>query len=178
MKNKLLKTRNRKTSKDSFAELDLQSEVDSEAPKAKKPAREPKEPKGKGRKKKEQPLANPNIIQTSNKLIGDIERDDIYGDEELNFCQEEQHDLKKEELIFEEKPEEAEDKKSKPKFLMKMKTKIQQKEGDKDVAQSVVDLGFVKSIAQKISANQLAANGIQISMREKLLEYMQTMDKD
>ena len=135
MKNKLLKTRKKKEKKDTFDEDDLQSDVDSEVPMTKKPARapkDPKEPKGKGRKKKDQPFVDPNKIKTSNNLIGDIERDELYGEDELDIGREAQEDLKKEELVFEEsKPSSSEDRKSKDQFLMKMKTKKEQM-GEKD----------------------------------------------
>jgi hypothetical protein len=41
----------------------------------------------------------------------------------------------------------------------------------------VINLGFVQNLAKKVSANQLAANGIQISVRENLINYIKGMEK-
>jgi hypothetical protein len=46
------------------------------------------------------------------------------------------------------------------KFLMKMKQQKQQKEENQGIEQQVINLGFVQSIASKMSANEMAASGI------------------
>ena len=45
------------------------------------------------------------------------------------------------------------------------------------IEQEVINLGFVQNLAKKVSANQLAANGIQISVRENLINYIKGMEK-
>ena len=46
------------------------------------------------------------------------------------------------------------------KFLQKMKNKKDQQEQDQGIEQDIVNLGFVQNLAKKVSANELAANGI------------------
>ena len=58
-----------------------------------------------------------------------------------------------------------------------MKTKREQQEQMQGVEDSVVNLGFVKNLAQDMSANQLAASGIQLSMRANLIKFIQNMDQ-
>ena len=59
-----------------------------------------------------------------------------------------------------------------------MKTKRQLQEEERGIEQSVVNLGFVKKLAdQTMSANQLAASGIQLSMRENLIKFIKNMDE-
>jgi len=57
-----------------------------------------------------------------------------------------------------------------------MKTKRQMQEEKEGVEDSVVNLGFVKNLAQTMSANQLAASGIQLSMRDNLIKFINNMD--
>ena len=45
------------------------------------------------------------------------------------------------------------------------------------VEQNIINLGFVQT-DQKLSANQLAANGIQISLKDKIVEYINQFDKE
>jgi len=39
-------------------------------------------------------------------------------------------------------------------------------------------MGVVSTLAKKVSANQLAASGIQLSMRENLIKFIGQMDKE
>lgn len=73
-----------------------------------------------------------------------------------------------------DKPEDA---KTKKQFLQKMKTKRQLQEEQEGVEDSVVNLGFVKNLATNMSANQLAASGIQLSMRSNLIKFIKNMDQ-
>lgn len=52
------------------------------------------------------------------------------------------------------------------------------KEENQGIESQVINLGFVQSIATKLSANELAANGIQLSIRENIIKFIQGMDKD
>lgn len=152
----------------------------------KKPRKErkPKEPKKK-RAPKEANLGNSvNYVKTSNKLIGEIENNDLYASDDgllndgfgatthdrKNVFEVEEEDLRGATIDFGNgsKPKEV-------KFLQKMKTKRDQQEHS--VEQDVINLGFVQNLAKKVSANQLAANGIQISVRENLINYIKGMEK-
>ena len=46
-----------------------------------------------------------------------------------------------------------------------MKSKKDQQELNQGIEQDIVNLGFVQNLAKKVSANELAANGIQLSVR-------------
>ena len=61
------------------------------------------------------------------------------------------------------------------KFLLKMKQQKAQKEQNQGVESQVINLGFVRNMAQQLSANHLAASGIQLSLREDLIKFISSM---
>ena len=59
-----------------------------------------------------------------------------------------------------------------------MKTKKETQLREKTISDDVVNLGFVQNLANQMNVNALAASGINLSMREKLLAFMEKdMDK-
>ena len=58
-----------------------------------------------------------------------------------------------------------------------MKTKKEVQDQNQSIEQEVINLGFVQNLAKKVSANQLAAAGIQLSVRENLISFIKSMDK-
>ena len=61
-------------------------------------------------------------------------------------------------------------------FFQKMKTKREIQLQNQGIEQDVVNLGFVTNAGEKVSANQLAASGIQISVRDKLVAHFKSID--
>jgi hypothetical protein len=126
-----------------------------------------------------------NYVKTSNKLIGEIENNDLYASDELNdgfgatthdranmFGGDE--DLRGVAIDFgTDQPKD-----SNKQFLKKMKSKREEQDRNQGIEQDVVNLGFVQNLAKKVSANQLAASGIQLSVRENLINFIKSMDKD
>jgi len=168
------------------------SDMDEEAPRKKNSKKKHKNEKG-GRKKKEHknmddlkwktakapkkpkpevdPTA-PRMLKTSNRLMGEIQ-DDIYcfdeveNDGRVRF-QDDEEDLKGQEMDF-GPPEEKPVKKST--FLEKMAKKRQQ-EDDNEVTH-----GIIQRIWKQISNNELAASGINLPYREKLIEFIKEQDE-
>ena len=135
-----------------------------------------------------------NRVKTKNKLIGDIEDNDLYGNDEdcldgfgSRFNRPGDLDDEEERQMYQGKDIEIDFKiptKNKPEannnvkgFLDKMKHKKMQQEQAQGVEQEIVSYGFVQALANKVSANQLAASGIQLSMRQKLIRFIGEMDK-
>ena len=126
-----------------------------------------------------------NYVKTSNKLIGEIENNDLYASDELNdgfgatthdranmFGGDE--DLRGVAIDFgTDQPKD-----SNKQLLKKMKSKREEQDRNQGIEQDVVNLGFVQNLAKKVSANQLAASGIQLSVRENLINFIKSMDKD
>ena len=135
-----------------------------------------------------------NRVKTKNKLIGEIEDNDLYKSDEdcldgfgARFNRGGDLDDEEERQMYQGKDIEIDftiPAKSKPEtnnnvkgFLDKMKNKKMQQAQAQGVEQEIVNYGFVQALANKLSANQLAASGIQLSMRQKLLQYISEMDK-
>jgi hypothetical protein len=57
-----------------------------------------------------------------------------------------------------------------------MKTK--KMDANNGIESQVINLGFVSSVAQKLNANQLAASGIQLSLKESLISFIKNSDQD
>lgn len=125
-----------------------------------------------------------NFMKTDNKLIGEIANNELYNsDEDLCGTRNHEHNtfLRQElDLDFGSKPETKEKAVNPPenKFLQKMKLQKQKKEENQGIESQVINLGFVQTMASKLSANELAANGIQLSIRENIIKFIQGMDKD
>ena len=131
-----------------------------------------------------------NRIKTKNKLIGEIQDNGLYkSDEDLDgfganghgpgAMQDddgEDYQGKDIEIDFGANKEKNDGKVAK--FLDKMKTKKLVQEKTQGVEQEIVNYGFVQAVAQKVSANQLAASGIQLSVREKLIKFIGQMDQE
>lgn len=110
------------------------------------------------RPKKAKEMSDPNKIKTSNKLIGELENNDLYAsDEEGDTAKPavEQEDLRREQLDL---GTTQANKKDMNKFLQK----FQAKASIKDVP---TGLGLLRG---DLNINELAAKGIQISLKEKL----------
>lgn len=122
------------------------------------------------------------MLKTDNKLIGDIENNELYNSDDdlliLNGAQREiQDDMRNQDLDFTvEKPAESKEKEDN-KFLMKMKLQKKQKLENQSIEQQVINLGFIRNLAQKMSANEMAASGIQLSIRENIIEFIKGMDQ-
>jgi hypothetical protein len=129
---------------------------------------------------------NMNFMKVNNKLIGTIENADLYNSDD-NFLKDDNDfaaahnnnvDRNQQlDLGLEERGSGEGSKGADNKFLMKMKTRKLEKDSG-SIEQQVINLGFVQAMATKLSANQLAANGIQLSMRENLINFIKDMDKD
>ena len=187
MKKKILGGKKKKTIEldsdlainDDQVSLDLE-----ETQKKPRKERKPKEPKKKRAPKPDNLGNSVNYVKTTNKLIGEIENNDLYASDEgllndgfgattmdrKNVFEVEEEGLRGATIDFgnEQKPKERQ-------FLQKMKTKMDKKE--LSIEQEVFILGFGQNLAKKVSANQLAANGIQISVRENLINYIKGMEK-
>jgi len=59
-----------------------------------------------------------------------------------------------------------------------MKTRKEQQQQNQGIEQDVIGLGFVANVANKVSANELAASGIQLSVRDKLLAELKNLEGD
>jgi hypothetical protein len=160
-------------------------EENGKKPKKERKAREPKAKKI--RQPKPDNLGNSvNFVKTSNKLIGEIENNDLYASDEgllndgfgattkdrSNVFEIEDEDFRGQQIDFgnDQAPKQG-------KFLQKMKTKKEVQDQNQSIEQEVINLGFVQNLAKKVSANQLAAAGIQLSVRENLISFIKSMDK-
>lgn len=152
-----------------------------------KPKRQRKQPKegAKARKAKREPvvqdLGRLNVLKTGNKLIGEIENNELYNSDDdlmvLNGAPREiQDDMRNQNLDFSIAKPESKDKEDN-KFLMKMKLQKQQKLENQSIEQQVINLGFIRNLAQKMSANEMAASGIQLSIRENIINFIKGMDQ-
>ena len=108
---------------------------------------------------------NPNMIKSSNKMIGEIENKDLYNSDDDCGLKEVQQpanvEMRTDELdLGQQKPKE----KKEMDFLLR---KLTNKKGNA-IEQQVVSLGIVQSLQKQISANELAARGIKLSLRDEL----------
>ena len=60
----------------------------------------------------------------------------------------------------------------------KINIKKQQREDPSQVEQSVINLGLVKAMHSKITANELAAKGIKLSIKTQLIEFIKKLESD
>jgi hypothetical protein len=60
----------------------------------------------------------------------------------------------------------------------KLQFKKQQREDPNSVEQTVVSLGMVKALHTKITANELAAKGVKLSLKNQLITFINELDKD
>ena len=60
----------------------------------------------------------------------------------------------------------------------KIQNKKQQREDPSSVEQNVINLGLVKAMHSKITANELAAKGIKLSIKNNLVEFIKKLDAD
>lgn len=166
------------------------------------PERGAKKPKKKAKTEKNsrnkmistESLAQMNRVKTTNKLIGDIANNDLYrSDEDLldgfggqgksnagmnnGDDSDENYQGKDIEIDFSKNTTKKTDGKS-VSFLANMKNKKEKQELSMGVEQDIINYGFVSTLAKKVSANQLAASGIQLSMRENLIKFIGQMDKE
>lgn len=120
-------------------------------------------------------------MKTNNKLIGEIENNELYNSDDELFAmngglREIHDDMRNQNLELDfslEKPESKEKEEKKDnKFLQKMKLQKKQKEENQSLEDQVINLGFVQNIAQKMSANEMAAQGLQLSIRENIINFI------
>ena len=118
------------------------------------------------------------MIKTSNKLIGEIENRDLYNSDDdnhgvqvqqdpLNFAGNLDIDQTNSTLDLTTRPQGG----KKMDFLIK---KIQDKkqQNTSSVEHQVVSLGLVHSLSNKLSANELAAKGIKLSIRDSIINFI------
>jgi hypothetical protein len=163
----------------------------AEEMKAGKKLKAPKrKPKVSGARKVEG-LQQVNMVKTANKLVGLVENTNLYDSDERIADQGLGLDTVEENLLGreleldlghkdpdQEKQDSGESKKDKASgFMDKMKTKRQLQQQSMGIESQVVDLGFVQNLAQRVSANELAAKGIQISIRDQLIKFLSQMDQ-
>lgn len=60
----------------------------------------------------------------------------------------------------------------------KIQIKKQQREDPNLVEQTVINLGLVKAMHTKITANELAAKGIKLSIKNHLINFIKELDQD
>jgi len=60
----------------------------------------------------------------------------------------------------------------------KIQFKKQQREDPSNLEHTVVNLGMIKAMHTKITANELAAKGIKISIKNYLIDQIKQLDKD
>lgn len=60
----------------------------------------------------------------------------------------------------------------------KIQIKKQQREDPNLVEQTVINLGLVKAMHTKITANELAAKGIKLSIKKHLINFIKELDQD
>jgi hypothetical protein len=122
------------------------------------------------------------MIKTINKLIGSIENIDLYTmDDDIDGIIESK--------TFAEQPsgmtnqyldlgESKREKKEMNVLFNKINIKKQQREDPTKVENSFVNCGMIKSLHSQISANELAANGIQLSLKDALVSFIKKLDID
>jgi hypothetical protein len=138
--------------------------------KAQKKPKVKKEKKELARKRAgESDVLNPNLIKVKNKLVGNLEQGDLYASDDGNNKVE----------IFDEIIDEKLDlgnscaapKITQDTFLAKLKKNA----GPSDeLTKQIQQLGF----KQNVSANELAARGIQISLRDNLIQQFKAKPAD
>lgn len=138
---------------------DVEPELKQKAQKKPKVKKEKKEPARK--RAGESDVLNPNLIKVKNKLVGNLEQGDLYASDDGNNKVE----------IFDEIHDDKLDlgnscaapKITQDTFLAKLKKNA----GPSDeITKQIQQLGF----KQNVSANELAARGIQISLRDNLIQ--------
>eukprot|EP00347_Sterkiella_histriomuscorum_P004010 403362094 len=145
---------------------------------------DPSEPKPERKKRIPKPktIQNPNVVKTQNKLIGEIVNSDLYAQEDDNddllnvdreklFGAANDMDLRNEELDLGVSNNQKKD-------MSQLFSKIQNKKQmqNQPIENSIVSMGLVQGLngKSKISANQLAAKGIKLSIKDDLLKHMQS----
>lgn len=112
--------------------------------------------------KKPKESKNPNMVKTNNKLLGEIENKDLYDSDE-GLCdrhlQDNQEDLRGQNIEL-DLGEVKREKKELGQLFQKINNKKQQRVDPHSIESTVMNLGFVQNIWEKISANELAAKGI------------------
>ena len=126
-------------------------------------------------------MNNPNMVKTSNKLIGEIFNQDLYNsddsgdlnhDADANMPHQQHLTYRNDELDLGivQKPKEK-----KMDFFIK---KIQDKKVG-DVEQQAINLGLVETLSKQVTANELAAKGIKLSIRDSIIDFIKKeMAKD
>ena len=123
------------------------------------------------------------MIKSSNKLIGEIENRDLYNSDDDNIvgggagAQVQQDPLNFAGNLDIEQANSTLDLNTRPQggkkmdFLIK---KIQDKkqQSSSSVEHQVVSLGLVHSLSNKLSANELAAKGIKLSIRDSIINFI------
>lgn len=124
---------------------------------------------------------NPNMIKTANKLVGEIENNDLYNQDDddlpmnkdpLNFAGNLELDLGST-LINSELDlggTRTQPKKEMNFLIKKIQDKKQQSANS--VENQVVSLGLVQSLSTQLSANELAAKGIKLSIRDSIINFI------
>jgi hypothetical protein len=157
MKKKIMGGKTRKIELDSdLAINDDQVSLEIEEKKPKR-ERKQKEPKKKQRAPKDTLGNSVNYVKTSNKLIGEIENNDLYASDDLNdgfgatthdranmFGGDE--DLRGADIDFgNDQPKD-----SNMHFLKKMKSKREEQDRNQGIEQDVINLGFVQTFSQSV----------------------------
>ena len=119
------------------------------------------------RERKAKQAAADGMIKTNNKLIGSIMNKQLYdSDEEKATTQEDCSSLRMEKLEIEKRV--PKEKKELGAIFKKMNSlKMDSK---KDIGGS---LGLIDSLQRHVSVNELAANGIQISIKNQIMQKFQ-----
>lgn len=124
-------------------------------------------PKKRLARKAKEPI-NPNMVKSTNKLIGEIENMDLYGEDD-DFKATTSGDV----LGIDASTASLEIEYKQPQKKMEMSNlfkKIREKKNS--IANQIVSLGMVESLSKQISANELAARGIQLSLRGEIVDYI------
>ena len=128
-------------------------------------------------------MSNPNMVKTANRLIGEVENQDLYNSDDepqnqhdpLNFAGNLELDLNQTSSMINASELDLGVSRSQPKkemnFLIK---KIQDKKhlAANSVENQVVSLGLVQNLSKQLSANELAAKGIKLSIRDSIIDFI------
>lgn len=61
-------------------------------------------------------------------------------------------------------------------LLKKLNNKKQQREDPTSVENQVISLGMVQGLSKQISANELAAKGIKLSIKNQIIDFIKKQD--